>query len=194
MDWLAWIYVCLLCWLFFWLWRDYRLDSFRQQLFRIRDDLFDLAADGVVPFDSPAYKMLRDAINSNIRFGHRLGFLEMLVFSALTRNDPCRKRSSEQYRREWNAACRAFDRPIIDKIENIRVSLHVSILEQMILTSAVLMCSLMTFVFVATIYSLPKAAAKKTREFLSIPKVARFFDRWDGAALVHARVAARAWF
>jgi hypothetical protein len=58
--------------LFFWLIRDYRIDAFRQRLFNVRDELFDAGAAGVIPFDHPAYGMLRKTLNGCIRFAHCL--------------------------------------------------------------------------------------------------------------------------
>jgi len=51
---------------------DARLDWFRQKMFSIRDEMFDYAADGNIPFDHPAYTMLRHQMNGFIRYGHQL--------------------------------------------------------------------------------------------------------------------------
>ncbi len=58
--------------LFFWLYRDYRVDTFRQQLFSLRDQLFDYAVSRQIAFDHPAYGFHRRNINGMIRFAHRL--------------------------------------------------------------------------------------------------------------------------
>ncbi len=65
----------------FWLNRDYSVDSFRQQMFALRDSLFDEAADGNVEFQSPAYGMLRSTMNGLIRFGHRLSLPHVIAVS-----------------------------------------------------------------------------------------------------------------
>jgi hypothetical protein len=78
-----------LCWIgCFWLVREYRLSVFRQRLFEVRDELFDAAADGMMPFDHPAYRMTRQFINGTIRFAHRMNtttLLLLLVTAWLTR-------------------------------------------------------------------------------------------------------------
>jgi hypothetical protein len=51
-------------------WRDYRLDALREHVFCIRDNLFLFAAQGNVNFDEPAYRILRDRMNTAIRFAH----------------------------------------------------------------------------------------------------------------------------
>ena len=38
-------------------WRRYRLDLFRQNLFALRDELFDMAATGDLAFNDPAYNV-----------------------------------------------------------------------------------------------------------------------------------------
>ncbi|HEY7389091.1 MAG TPA: hypothetical protein VH640_11325 [Bryobacteraceae bacterium] len=54
------------------LWPAHRLDRFRQDLFVIRDDLFDYAAGGSISFNHPAYRLLRQSMNGFIRYGHQL--------------------------------------------------------------------------------------------------------------------------
>lgn len=73
---------------FFWLYKGFALDSFRQRMFELRDQLFDDAASGLISFEHPAYGMLRATMNGFIRFGHRLNFLEMLIsFMFVSRKD-----------------------------------------------------------------------------------------------------------
>src|SRR5688572_24898474 len=66
--------------LLFWLYRDYRIDSFRQSMFRLRDRLFDEAALGRIDFAHPAYGSLRITMNGFIRSGHRSSLLHCLAF------------------------------------------------------------------------------------------------------------------
>ena len=74
--------------LLFWAYRDYRVDSFRQDMFTLRDSLFDQAVEGKITFDAPAYGMLRMTINGFIRFGHRLTLPNSLCIAfALSRSN-----------------------------------------------------------------------------------------------------------
>ena len=86
--------------LLFILYRDYRADSLRQDLFEIRDELFDQAASGLVDFDEPAYDMLRETLNGNIRFAHRLSLLRVVFIGGCSwsshRQPQIRKRVREQ--------------------------------------------------------------------------------------------------
>ncbi|MBI1790616.1 MAG: hypothetical protein HYR60_24055 [Acidobacteria bacterium] len=63
---------CLFAILTLFLWREYRIERFRQRIFQIRDELFDFAAEGNLSFDNPAYGALRASMNSMIRFAHRM--------------------------------------------------------------------------------------------------------------------------
>jgi hypothetical protein len=57
------------------LWRDLFVDSFRQNIFTLRDELFDYAAEGNISFEHPAYKDLRLAMNSVILYAEKITFL-----------------------------------------------------------------------------------------------------------------------
>ena len=60
--------------------RKYRMDALRQELFVIRDELFDYAAQGNIAFHHPAYGALRSLINSLIRFAHKISFSRIIIF------------------------------------------------------------------------------------------------------------------
>jgi len=62
---------------------DWRLDSFRQNIFAVRDELFDYAADGNISFDHPAYILLRKQMNGFIRYGHQLTVFRGLLTIAI---------------------------------------------------------------------------------------------------------------
>jgi hypothetical protein len=59
-----------------------RLDSFRQEMFIVRDELFDYAASGKIGFNDPAYRLLRQLMNGFIRFGHQLTFFRICMGAA----------------------------------------------------------------------------------------------------------------
>jgi len=67
----------LLAVLFLELWPALRLDTFRQGMFTVRDELFDYAASGAIPFDDPAYRLLRQLMNGLIRYGHQITFFRL---------------------------------------------------------------------------------------------------------------------
>jgi len=60
-------------------WAEARLDAFRQEMFALRDELFDYAAKGHIEFNDPAYRLLRQVMNGFIRYGHQLTFFRVCV-------------------------------------------------------------------------------------------------------------------
>ena len=64
------LFVAWLIWYQFWI--PYRVDYFRQRLFKLRDELFEYAAAGHLEFAHPVYTDLRLTINALIRYGHRV--------------------------------------------------------------------------------------------------------------------------
>lgn len=64
---LVFIGVAVLVGFFYGPWQKLVVDVIRQQLFEIRDRVFDMAANGEFAFDSVQYNAFRDTINSMIR-------------------------------------------------------------------------------------------------------------------------------
>ncbi len=131
--------------LYFFFYRDYRLDKVRQSLFALRDELFDLALDERIAFDDPAYKMLRDTINGMIQFGHRYGLCDVVLFDLFGRTQIAQDMATE-YRQHWNAAIDQLTPEVRDELISIRRRAHVKILEQVVLTSFILSFTVVTVV------------------------------------------------
>ena len=70
-----------LVYLIFWRYKAYRVDAFRQELFELRDQLFDFADSGEISFNHPAYGLLRSTINGFIRFGHRCSLWGFVLYN-----------------------------------------------------------------------------------------------------------------
>jgi hypothetical protein len=62
---------------------DYGVDKFRQEMFAMRDEMFDYAGCGQISFNHPAYTQLRNLANGLIRFAHRMTFWRILMIFAL---------------------------------------------------------------------------------------------------------------
>ena len=50
----------------------YRIDYLRQDLFELRDRLFDDAAAGRISFESHSYRATRTLLNGMLRYAHRM--------------------------------------------------------------------------------------------------------------------------
>lgn len=74
----------VILWVFyFWFYQQYRIDRTRQEIFALRDELFDFASAGNVSFDHRSYMMLRTTMNGMIRFAHRINLVTLLVITLL---------------------------------------------------------------------------------------------------------------
>jgi hypothetical protein len=61
------------------LFKRFRVDSTRQKLFELRDQLFARAVSGEISFDSPAYIAARAFLNGSIRYTHRVSVARALI-------------------------------------------------------------------------------------------------------------------
>jgi hypothetical protein len=88
--------------LLLWLWPAARLDRFRQDMFAVRDELFDYGRSGKIRFSDPAYRLLRQLMNGFIRYAHQLTFFRVCMMSLMwmTLEDKPRLEWSEN----WNKA------------------------------------------------------------------------------------------
>ena len=92
-------------------------DWARQIVFEKRDEIFDMAADGELSFDSPEYRDIRSSLESCIRFAHDLTMPNFL-FLALFRKESFRTRS------DLNAALDGLP-------PEIRAKVHEKVMEAM---------------------------------------------------------------
>jgi hypothetical protein len=89
---------------FFWLYRDVCVDTFRDKVFALRDELFLDAADGLVPFDHPAYTTLRTTMNGFIRFGDGLSLTQILVCNVFVRPEDAERAGLRPFEERWDKA------------------------------------------------------------------------------------------
>ena len=73
------------------------LDSYRQNLFELRDKLFDFAVKGNVEFNDKAYRAVRKRLNLMIRFAHRLNTIDLLLSGYLVRKYPSIKNNNKEF-------------------------------------------------------------------------------------------------
>ncbi|MGI9558227.1 MAG: hypothetical protein ACR2NQ_00975 [Thermodesulfobacteriota bacterium] len=77
--------------------RPMLVDSFRQRVFEIRDEMFYYAAKSGVDFNHPAYGTLRTMMNGYIRFAHKIDSVLILAFTvySLFRKEETKKNSED---------------------------------------------------------------------------------------------------
>ncbi len=98
-----------LIWVWIFSYRSYFIDDFRDRVFHLRDELFDLAAQGNIAFDHPAYYRVRQLMNGSIRFAESISIWYFIYTNNFMKND----KESSKFLNELKAD--------IETIENIEV-------------------------------------------------------------------------
>src|SRR3569832_1837489 len=115
-----------LWWLYFVEYKRYRLDLARRELFRVRNDLFEAAANGKLPFDSLAYGMTRRTLNGAIRFMHGFGFIRLAALILVDRIKP--DPEAESYSQEFKTALSALTLVGRKVVQGALFSMHLVII------------------------------------------------------------------
>src|SRR5436309_1296780 len=111
-------------------WHEYRLDSFRDDLFCLRDRLFMFAAEDGISFDHPAYAILRERMNVLIRYAHEFTLTRFLIIAA-TQDFSVKSRSILQ----WEAAVMGLPEKTRAEIEDYHQSLAFAVVKQLAFSS-----------------------------------------------------------
>ena len=135
----------VLWWLFFVEYKRYRCDRTRQELFKIRDQLFQKAADGVLPFDSKAYCLTRTTLNGMIRFAHEVSFIRLLLGFWLHKS--IQDRDAKRYLEDMSQALNDLPEPGRTAVKEARSKMHLIIISHVIHTSLALLILLKPFLY-----------------------------------------------
>jgi len=130
-------------------WAEARLDSFRQKMFALRDELFDFAADGNIGFADEAYRLLRQSMNGTIRYAHQLTFFRVCMTMAEIELASLGARSD--WSDDWQRALGTIsDRQVREKMEAFHGRSMQLVIERLVLGSPLLLgFVLLTVPFVA---------------------------------------------
>jgi hypothetical protein len=165
----------------FWLYRDYRVDIFREKMFSLRDELFDCARKGDIDFNDPAYAMLRTTMNGFIRFGDRLSFLSFILYPLLLGPELLaaaleKQRGDASFEARWKAHTGNLSPELRDKLETYRMRMHSLVAEQLLLSPLMLVA-----VVPVVAYLVMKAMGRELLRL--VPRRRLFIERIDAAAL-----------
>jgi hypothetical protein len=139
----------------YYLWRDFRNDSFREDIFSIRDQMFLYAAQGNISFNHPAYTALRNRMNGLLRHGHEFTLTRMILI-LLTHGD-----TKNEAVARWEATVEDLPADTQSKIREFNVNVAVYVLQHVIFFSFFRYMILRPLMFVV-----------KTRRVIESPKVA----------------------
>jgi len=124
----------------FWLWPSVRLDCFRQEMFAVRDELFDYAASGHIAFGHPAYGLLRQSMNGFIRYGHQVSFYQFIMTWAAWK--ALEGRDSFKWKQKWEAALGSLDEPTRRELIAFHERATMCVIERIVFGSPILIFAL----------------------------------------------------
>lgn len=127
--------------LLFWLYRDYCVDKFRQDMFAIRDELFDAARSGQLRFDHPAYGVLRSTMNGFIRFAHRFTLLQALLMVAIAK-ESIELETSDSFPIRWKTAIADLDGEALKLMTRYRLRMNLLVIRYVLVSSPILLLTL----------------------------------------------------
>lgn len=119
----------------FWLYKDFVVDHYRQNLFELRDKLFDEATSGLIEFSHPAYCVLRRTMNGFIRFGHTTGILNILLSYFFVRKNPIAKKAKYTFDNKFNESIKDLDEPTKKRLFEYRKELNLLLAKQLLMES-----------------------------------------------------------
>lgn len=159
--------------------RAYLVDQLRQELFAIRDDLFDFAADGGISFEDRTYRRLRQDLNSLIRFAHKVSMFRLLFANWMTTAE---MRARQQA--EWKQWLTEVDQlPAIAKKKLLTVRLDaLSTLIQFVFQRSLVLLLLYWLVRTAALWLNAARALTRRLPTLAEPLEAQARDDFDFAA------------
>lgn len=120
-------------------WRSYRVDAFRENLFALRQELFDYAATNAIAFDDPAYYLLRLRINGLIQFGHRISFARLGASLAFFMCSADAKQVLTKKTKIWQESVHKVDKKVQDHLMAIDREMSMLLVKHMVLGSPLLL-------------------------------------------------------
>jgi len=114
--------------LYWWRYRALRIDIFRQEIFELRDRLFDDAADGMLPFDHPAYLALRGIMNGYLRFAHWLNIWHIILM-------PRDSSDGQSFTSIWNRSTQNLPEKTVDRLNEYLNKMEWLLMKHLVLIS-----------------------------------------------------------
>ena len=127
--------------LLFVLYRNYCMDRFREDIFSLRDEVFDYASAGHISFDSPAYDLLRTTMNGYIRFAHKMGLLQMILFACFLKREDMLN-SATNFQEQWNQAIITYPKEIQEQLTTFKTQMNLLSLRYVVNSSPILVITI----------------------------------------------------
>ncbi len=159
--------------LVFLLWKDYCLDTFREDVFAIQDALFLYAADGSVGFDHPAYRMLRQKMNVSLRYAHEFTLIRFVLAIIVLSKVPNAETVA------WEEALGTLPSDVQKSLTHYRNDFLYGFLKYVTLRSFFLYAFLYAVVLVVRVFGVCKQAIKR----YILPQIVVGIERLESEAL-----------
>jgi hypothetical protein len=157
----------------YYLWADYRNDSYREDIFSVRDEMFMYAAKGCIAFDHPAYTLLRARMNGLLRHGHELTLTRLLILLAIYDHEPRTATVAA-----WQRALNDLPDEIREKIIDFNIRTNVYVLQHLAFRS-----------FFRYLVLRPLMHLIRIRDVMQKPRVATSVEKLETAALEEEEVS-----
>lgn len=159
----------------FWMYPAVRLDEFRQDLFSVRDELFDYAASGRIAFSDPAYRLLRQSMNGFIRYAHQITVFRLVMAFLIWKVTGTAQ--ADDWTKRWDRAVTAIsDGEVRGKLLEFHKRLNNHIADRVVSGSPVLI-SLAIICAVAILCSKGWHSVREVYERAVIKTAARAIDQ-----------------
>ena len=178
------VYLLGIWYLIFWKYRTYSVDAFRQDMFTLRDEVFDAARDGLIDFNHPAYGILRSTINGFIRFGHRFTIGQFLFMMLLVKRDDLEKVAD--FDQEWEQAIAGLDENTRARLEQFRTRMDMIAIKQLVLGTPEFFILYPFIVLAFFVWFSWKLATRQTASLWAFMRC-KLFPEMDSAAYFYGR-------
>ena len=159
-------------------WRDYRIDALRDDLFALRDKLFVYAAEKNIEFDDPAYTILRERMNTLIRFAHQLTLTKFLTAMVMIRrHQDYWQRETHPWIVKWEESVQKLPEQTRAAMNEFNTSLLFMILKHMVLRS------FFRYLIVRPLVAVVKIKIDVRHEVVSNPQVVSSVEQVESEAL-----------
>lgn len=149
------------CYMLFWRYRSFRVDAFRQEIFALRDELFDDAVEGIIPFNHPAYGVLRRTMNGFIRFGHRLTLWHIVIIALMVNDNDMSK--DEGFSEVLNRASANSKAETKQRIDSYKERMHKAAFQHLLLISPELLMIIVSYIIMRLCWSIAVAYISKKK-------------------------------
>lgn len=147
------------------LWASLRLDVFRQEMFALRDLMFDYALEGHIDFSHPAYRLLRKCMNGFIRYAHNLTFYRLTV--TMLQWQLVSRRPEIKWAEDWNRALESIADPQVqEKMKEFHSRSAVLVAQRVVLGSPFLVALLITIAIKYGVQSLTGIIVRSLGKFI----------------------------